>query len=163
MDMSGIATVRTGELIEESKDQGPFRIARVQVDGDEKDVILVNDHGLVSAPLKGSQMLLLQADGEDGKIYAIALAPPKDRIDGNKPGENRAKNLKTGALFEQTDEKRTNLQDETIFLKAKKIVLESDDIRFGSDGASRELALKDTVDDQGHANVGNLATKVKAE
>lgn len=107
--MTGIATIRTGELIEESKDKGPFRLARAAFDGDEKDVILINDHGIISAPLKGSHLILLEADGEDGKIYAIAFAPPAQRIDQNKPGENRIKNLKTMALIEQTDEGHTNI------------------------------------------------------
>jgi phage gp45-like len=103
--------IRTGQLIEESKDTGPHRLVRVAYDGDEKDAALIDFGGVVSAPLKGAQMLIIPADGDEGKLYAIALAPPKDRIDGNKPGENRIRQLKTGAQIEQTDGKKTNISD----------------------------------------------------
>tara|TARA_R110000824_G_scaffold95990_11_gene230353 strand:+ start:12299 stop:12664 length:366 start_codon:yes stop_codon:yes gene_type:complete len=108
--------IRTGELIKESNDKGPTRLVRVAYDGDEKDAQLVDFGGVVSAPIKGAQMLIIPSDGDEGKLYAIALAPPADRIDGNKPGENRVKNLKSGALIEQTEGKSTNISDNDVVI-----------------------------------------------
>lgn len=107
-----------GELIEESNDKGPYRLARVRFDGDEQDVHLLDFGGIVNAPLKDAQVLLFHVDGQPGKLFGIAMSAPKDRIDGNKPGENRVKNLKTGALIEQTDGKKTTMQDETVVIKS---------------------------------------------
>ena len=154
--------IRTGELIQESNDKGPTRLVRVAYDGDEKDAQLVDFGGVVSAPIKGAQMLIIPSDGDEGKLYAIALAPPADRVDGNKPGENRVKNLKTGALIEQNEDGTMTISSPgTITLSAPTIVL-AGDIQLGEAGASRELALVDTVTSDGATNVSNLATKVTA-
>lgn len=152
--------IRTGELTEESKDEGPFRLVRVASDGDEKDAVLVDFGGVVSAPLKGSQVLLIQADGEDGKLYAIAFAPPADRIDQNKPGENRIKNLKTGALFEQNEDGSVNINAPgKLTINAPDIVLEGN-THLGGEGGEL-VHRKDDLDSDGDAAVGS-ATKVYA-
>lgn len=151
---------RTGELIEESKDTGPHRLVRVAYDGDERDAMLIDFGGIVNAPIKGSMMLIIPADGDEGKLYAIAYAPPKDRIDQNKPGENRIRNLKTNAQIEQNDDGTTNITSPgKITIEAPEIVLKGD-VHLGDEGGQL-VHRKGDVDDDGDAAVGS-ASKVYA-
>jgi len=84
------------ELIEVSADKGPYMLARAAADGDEFDVRIHNQHGVASNPLKGSLILVNCPDGDLGKAVGMIEPPPADRIDQQKEGEVRIKNLKSG-------------------------------------------------------------------
>ena len=84
------------ELIEVSEDKGPYMLVRAAADGDEFTVRVASPHGLASSPLKGSLIAVQCPDGDLGKACGTIEPPPADRIDGQKEGEVRIKNLKTG-------------------------------------------------------------------
>lgn len=83
---------------------------------------------------------------------------------------------KDGELFIQTEKKITmktkqvrieatdlfHVLSEKAIIEAKHITLRSGDIRLGSDTASRELGLRNSIDTAGHALVGNLSTAVRS-
>lgn len=88
--------IRWGELVEESKDAGPYKLARAKSDGHEFTVHVMETYGIQGSAPKGSQLVIIPIDGDLGKAIAFAIPPPKDRVDGHKPGETRLKNHVAG-------------------------------------------------------------------
>lgn len=96
--------IRTGVVVEESKDAGPHKMIKVTADGKQMDVKVLDFAGLSGSPLKDSEVLLLIPDDDDGRAYAIPLGPPtKDRVDGQKPGEVDVRNHKSGSSTKYKD------------------------------------------------------------
>ena len=153
--------IRQAALIEVSKDVGPFRIVRASSDGDEKDAQVVNTGGIVSGPVEGSQVLLFQADEDDGKLYALVFAPPKDRVDNVKPGENYIRNILTGATIQQLEDGTMNITSPgKITITAPEIALDGEVILGAAEGGALVHRVGDT-DSDGDAAVGS-ASKVRA-
>lgn len=102
--MSHGRMIRTGVVVEESKDAGPHKMIKVTADGKQMDVKVLDFAGLSGSPLKDSEVLLLIPDDDDGRAYAIPLGPPtKDRVDGQKPGEVDVRNHKSGSSTKYKD------------------------------------------------------------
>jgi phage gp45-like len=98
-------SIRTGVVHEESNDKGPFKLVKVMADGKVMDLQVLDITGSEGSPLKDSQVLILTADGDDGRAYGIIAGPPtKDRTDKQKPGEVMYKNHKRGQSMALTDD-----------------------------------------------------------
>lgn len=117
-------------------------------------VLRAEPHGAASSPPIGSVGLCIPMGGDRTRMVCVASETPGTRPVGLGAGHT--------VIYENGDTKIT-LADNTITLKASMIVLESPSIKLGSAGASRELALKDSVDDATNKIIGDLATKVFAE
>ncbi len=149
--------IMEAEVIGVSNDQGPYKIVRVRADEHEFNATVVENGGYHQSPMLGSTVTLALLDGDMGKARIIGGGQaPAERIDGQKEGEVTVINHKSGAWIKIDD-------DGTVTINATKVVLASGNIRLGSSGAARELALKDTATTDGATNVANLATKVYAE
>jgi hypothetical protein len=93
--MSHGRMIREGFVVGESNDKGPFKLIRVVADGKEMDAEVIDIAGFEGSPLKHSRVLLLMADDDDGKAFAIPYGPKvADRTDQQKPGEFTLKNHK---------------------------------------------------------------------
>ena len=145
---------RRAVITQVSEDTGPFRLVTVESDGTPYDAQITFPYGVEGNPIKGSNVFLIPIEGEPGQFVGLPEPPPKDRVDGLKEGEVNLQNYKTGNSIKMD-------KDGTITITATKIVLVGD-VELGAAGATRELALKNTTDDAGHKNVGDLSTKVKA-
>jgi phage gp45-like len=108
--------------------------------------------GLSSNPPAGSRGLLLF--GGPNREIAAAL--------GMEAGAHRPRSLPVGAtaLYGANGE-IVSLVGKTIRIKADTIVLDGV-VKLGGDGAAREVAMRDSVDDAGNKAISNLATKVFA-
>ncbi len=97
-------SIRFGVVHEETADKGPYKLGKVKADGKIMDVEFVDLTGSEGSPLKDSRVIILSADGDDGKAVAIVFGPPvKDRTDGQKPGETTYKNHKRGQHMKMLD------------------------------------------------------------
>lgn len=98
-------SIRIGVVMEESNDKGPFKIVKVMADGKPMDLTVLDITGSEGSPLKDSPVLILTADGDDGRAYGIIAGPPtKDRTDAQKPGEVTYKNHKRGQSVMLSDD-----------------------------------------------------------
>lgn len=98
-------SIRFGYVHEESEDKGPHKMLKVVADGKPMDVKVADFSGLTGSPLKGSEVLILTADDDDGKAVGIIYGPPtKDRVDGLKPGEVDVRNHKHGQSLKFDDD-----------------------------------------------------------
>lgn len=103
--MSHGRTIRIGYVHEESQDKGPHKMLKVVADGKPMDAKVVDLNGFTGSPLKDSEVLILTADDDDGKAYAIPLGPPTaNRVDGLKPGEADIRNHKRGQTIKLDDD-----------------------------------------------------------
>lgn len=119
-------------------------------------------------PTVGQQMTMFSPNGEwrQGVImpftwYDKAKAPSQ----GADPVITYGKvtvALKKDQATISVGETTWDLTASTGTMKATTIVLDSSDIRLGGAGASRPLALRDTITTDGASNISNLSTSVKA-
>ena len=119
-----------------------------------------------SPPSVGQQFLLISPDGDHEQGHGLALtfsnAQPSPSQDPNTHVDQLGKTKDT-----MTDGTRTLEVEGLSFAMSKgKLVIKADTIALvgkvylGAEDASRELALKGSVDSAGHTEQGNLATKV---
>lgn len=123
---------RWAQLIEVSNDKGPYKIARVQSEGHEFDVTIVEPSGVQTNPLKESQIFVFPMNSDTGQAIALALPPPAKRTDEQKEGEAWFGNHKQGQFIKMDD-------DGNIVIKPKaggKIIIE------GVDGSKVEIQMK---------------------
>jgi hypothetical protein len=88
--------IRFGTVTEPSNDKGPHKLVRGVADGKPLDFKAWETDGVESNPVKGSDVLILTPDGDDGKAVGLIMPPAKDRTDGQAEGEKTYKNHKTG-------------------------------------------------------------------
>lgn len=123
---------RWAQLIEVSKDKGPYKLARVQSEGHEFTVHLIDFNGMSSNPIKDSQVFIFPGNSDTGQAIGFAMPPPAERVDQQKEGENTYKNHKQGQFIKLDD-------DGNIIIKPKaggKVIIE------GVDGGEVELVHK---------------------
>lgn len=87
---------RWADLIEVSKDKGPYKLARFKADNHEFTAIIFDPYGVQGVAPKGSRALIVPVDGDLGKAVAFVMPPDKDRVDGQKSGETTIKNHVAG-------------------------------------------------------------------
>ena len=87
---------RWGNLIEVSNDKGPYKLAKFESDKHQFTAQIIDPYGMQGNPPKGSQCLLIPVDGDEGKMIAFVMPPPKDRVDALKAGETAYKNHVAG-------------------------------------------------------------------
>lgn len=97
------------KVVEESKDAGPYKLVRVKADGHEFTARVLESGGFHQSPLKDSDVLIAMPDGNIGKASIIGGQPPKDRVDGQKPGMVTLKNHKKGQTVEMDNEGNINV------------------------------------------------------
>jgi phage gp45-like len=97
------------EVIEESKDSGPYKMVRVRADGNEFNARVLETGGFHQSPLNGSDVFVALPDGALGKAVIVGGQPPKDRVDGQKPGMVTLKNHKQGQTIEMDNEGNLNV------------------------------------------------------
>lgn len=85
-----------GEIIEESQDSGPYKKVKMRSDGHEFPATVIEPYGLQGSAIKGGMALVIPVNGDMGQAVVIPMPPPKDRVDGHKPGEARLHNHKHG-------------------------------------------------------------------
>jgi len=103
--MSHGRMIREGVVHEESQDKGPHKLVKVVADGKVMDAKVIDLTGVTGSPLKGSEVVILCADDDDGKAYVVALGPATaDRVDGMKPGELDLRNHKHGQSIKFDDD-----------------------------------------------------------
>lgn len=95
---------------EVSADKGPFKRMRVEADGHEFSVQVLEPYGLQSSPIKGGQVAIIPMDGDMSKCLAIAMPPPADRVDGQKEGEVTLRNHKAGQNFKFDEDGTATLE-----------------------------------------------------
>lgn len=88
--------MRWGEVVGASNDKGPYKLVRVQSDGQEVTAIVLEPYGVQGSPMKKGQAILIPIDGDEGKMVAIIMPPPAKRTDGQKEGEVSYPNHDTG-------------------------------------------------------------------
>lgn len=96
-------SARWGDLIEVSNDKGPYKLAKFRSDSHEFMAQIIDPYGIQGSPPKGSQALLIPVDGDEGKMIAFVMPPPKDRSDGLKAGEAQLKNHVAGQFIYQME------------------------------------------------------------
>jgi len=155
---------RLDETDDTGKQQKMSLLGRVRekIGGQKSKVPRLQGYGLSSHPPKGAQGFFIAMGGYPDQVFCLGIEHP----------DHRPTNLAEGELKLYDDQgqfvhiKRDGIHIETgktVTIKAPKIVLESADIRLGSDSASRELAAKGTIDTGGFVDTANLLTKVKGE
>ena len=85
-----------GAIKSVSNDKGPFVLAQVIADGKTRPAELISLYGNNFNPPNGSRCLLIEADGDGGKLSALVIDDPALRFDGHKEGEVRTGNTMTG-------------------------------------------------------------------
>lgn len=78
---------RWGTVVGPSNDKGPHKLVRVKSDGHEATIEIIEPFGVQSNPIQGSKVLVMQLDGDEGKLVGIVMAPPARRMDKQKAGE----------------------------------------------------------------------------
>lgn len=131
---------------------------------------LAGDYKSHRPPTKGQQLTMFAPNGE----VRQAVLMPFTWSDNNKsPSEKEDEHVATYGkmkLREKAEQWTLSMGENvsidlgtgTMTLKATTIVLECSDIRLGGSGASRELALRNTVTDDGSKNITDLSTAVRA-
>lgn len=94
---------RWAELIEVSKDKGPYKLAKFKADNHEFMSIIFDCYGIQGVAPKGSRALIVPVDGDLGKAIAFVMPPDKDRVDGQKEGDVRLKNHVKGQSIHLDD------------------------------------------------------------
>lgn len=89
-------TNRWGTVVGPSNDKGPHKLARARSDGGEVTFEVIDPWGMASNPIAGSKVLLMQLDGDEGKLVGIVMAPPARRMDKQKGGETSFASPHTG-------------------------------------------------------------------
>lgn len=115
------------ELIEVSKDAGPYKLAKVKAFGNEFYVHIAEPQGLQSNPINGSLVLVTKADGDLGKAFGTVLPPPKDRVDAQKEGEATYINHKAGQTMKFDEDGNVTITcSGTTTINAEKLVIKAD-------------------------------------
>ena len=87
---------RWATVVGPSNDKGPHRLLRVKSDGHEMTAEVYDPFGMAGNPIAGSKVLLVQLDGDEGKVVAFPMAPPARRMDKMKGGETALLSPQTG-------------------------------------------------------------------
>lgn len=121
-----------------------------------------------SPPSKGQQMTLFAPNGEIRQAMLLPMTwsddnkSPSEKEDEHIDTYGKLKITKKGDSYEiDLDGVKISMAKDRISLKAETIVLDGT-VKAGGEGASRELALKDSTTEDGDAIKGNLSTKVFA-
>jgi hypothetical protein len=139
---------RWGQIIEVSNDKGPYKIARVQSEGHEFDVMIVEPSGVQVNPLKESQVWIFPNNTDTGQAVGLALPPPAKRFDQQKEGEAIFANHKQGQFIRMDDDGNIHIRP----LAGKKVIIE------GVDGGDVELVHKGVQKHTGdREHTGNVA------
>ena len=88
--------IRWGNVKRTSNDAGPYKLVTVECDGTELECQVLDLSGVEHSPMEGGQAMVFLPDGDEGKAVAVIMAPPKDRVDGQKPGMVTLKNHSKG-------------------------------------------------------------------
>lgn len=113
-------------------------------------VRVLHPFGFSSAAPQDARGALLYAGSNREVAMALAM----------ESREHRPRNLPAGAtVLYGANGEIVSLVGKTIRIKADTIVLEGT-VKLGGDDASRAVSLKDSLDDAGNKQIGNLATKV---
>lgn len=101
-----LQTARFVEILGPSNDKGPYKLAKVQSDGQPIVGYLAENSGFASNPLKGGIGIAIPIAGDEGKVVIIPMAPASGRYDELKEGEAKIGNLKSGvhAFFNDAGE-----------------------------------------------------------
>jgi phage gp45-like len=164
-------SIRFGVIDEESNDKGPYKLARVKADGKKMDIELIDTTGVEGSPLKGSRVLILTPDGDDGKAVGIVYGPPvSQRTDKQKPGEVTYKNHATGTAvtFKANGDMVVDcVNDQVVTIKGKCTVTAGDRLTLKAplvvvDGPARfkdDVIMEKNLDvSKDIANGGNMTT-----
>jgi phage baseplate assembly protein V len=121
-------------------------------------------------PTKGQQMMMISPNGEWRQAFGV----PYTWSDDNKsPSDKEDEHVHEYGKLKITEKKdggydidvdggaKFSITKDKITIKSTDIVLEGQ-IKLGGEGASRELALKDSTTETGGPVNGNLSTSVKA-
>ena len=100
---------RWGEVTEVSNDKGPYKLVRVQSDGQEVTAIVIEPYGIQGSPLKKGQAILFPMDGDEGKMVALIMPPPAKRVDQQKEGEVSYINHDTGNVMKHDADGHTTI------------------------------------------------------
>jgi phage gp45-like len=153
-------SIRFGEIKEASTDAGPHKLIRVTADGKPMTVKLWEPYGVQGSPTVGGEVLIFTPDGDDGRAVAIAMPPPKDRVDGQKQGEVTIKNHAAGQTVKMDADGNVSVECAgTMTIKAPKIVLDGNCYVGGESGA-KPASREGTIDSAGHSEASNFATRV---
>jgi phage baseplate assembly protein gpV len=122
-----MTTLFWAEVIQPSKDAGPYKGVRVQADGHEFNAMVLEPGGFHQSPMMGSQILVALPDGDMGKAVVIGGQAPKDRVDGQKEGMLTIKNHKTGAFTQMDADGNVNTETSgNVTIKCAKLIVTGD-------------------------------------
>lgn len=121
-------------------------------------VLRVEPHGAAGSPPVGSIGLVLAMGGNRDQLICFGAEKAGTRPTGILGGETVLYNASGQAISIVTNEIRM-AGGAKVTITADEIVLDGV-IKLGGAGASRAVALFESVDEAGHKAVGNLATRV---
>ena len=143
---------RWGQITEVSNDKGPYKLARVQSEGHEMEVLIVEPTGVQANPLKDSQIYIFPTNADNGQVIGIALPPPAKRVDQQKEGEVTYSNLLTENAIKHDADGNT-----TITTPSGAVIKEWKDGRIGVKPAPGQKVFLGDVDNNSMARVATEA------
>lgn len=143
--------------VEAVQDDGQMQSVDLALMHDERATKLerFQQYGLSSHPHAGAESVTVFLQGNRDHGVVIAVDDRRYRMTSMAPGEV--------AVYDDQDQ-CVHLKRDQIHVKSPtRVVVECDDIRLGSEGASRRVALEGSTDTMGHALTGDLSTKIYGE
>lgn len=128
--------------------------------GGERMLARIQNFGFASSPPVGSHGFALQMNGARSMATILGMESAEHRFKNLAYGETAVYDS-TGQVISLVQRKIRIISPVSVEIVAPEIALNGNVVLGGTFGAGQPAALEGTTDTQGHANVGNLATKVK--
>jgi len=143
------------------RDEGGYQHADASGRADDmyEDIMRAQPFGFSSNPPVGSEGLLVSLGGNSSNAMMIGAEHQDHRPRNKMPGDSFLYDAHGNIISMITQDIRI-VGAQNITLQAASIALNGQVFLGGDHGSGKPAALQGTVDDVGHACVGNLASKV---